>query len=126
MAIITLVTPIIVWAHYLLINYFERKAMAELSILLHPDCKESLRKDIHEFNRITHGRFNELQLLDYYLKIKGLQIVDLHTSSSSHVRNYLMKPTKIKLNYSETVIFYEKFLNMPQASGLDATCSFDL
>ncbi|MCQ2236917.1 MAG: hypothetical protein MJZ18_07980 [Bacteroidales bacterium] len=99
--------------------------MADLAMLLHPDGEETLAKDIQDFNRLTHGRFNNLQLLDYYLKIKGLQFVDLHTSSSNYVRTYLMKPTKIKLNYSETVLFYEKFLNMPQAMGINATSDFE-
>ncbi len=37
---------------------------------------------------------------------------------------YLMRPTKIKLNYSELVQFYEKYLNLPQATGIDATIDF--
>ncbi len=98
--------------------------MRELSAVLFTEGDNHKERVVQEMMKLTRGKYNRIQLLDYYLKIKGLHFVDLHTSSSRHVRSYLMRPTKIKLNYSELVQFYEKYLNLPQAQGIDATIDY--
>ncbi|MCQ2214419.1 MAG: hypothetical protein MJZ31_00685 [Bacteroidales bacterium] len=119
-----LIVPMVVWFRYLYINFRERTAMSELMSVLFPEGASQREPVVQDLIKLTKGKYNRIQLLDYFLKIKGLHLVDLHTSSSRHVRMYLMRPTKIKLNYSELVQFYEKYLNLPQATGIDATIDF--
>lgn len=123
-AILVLIVPMVVWFRYLYINFRERTAMSELMSVLFPEGASQREPVVQDLIKLTKGKYNRIQLLDYFLKIKGLHLVDLHTSSSRHVRMYLMSPTKIKLNYSELVQFYEKYLNLPQATGIDATIDF--
>ncbi|MCQ2200572.1 MAG: hypothetical protein MJZ27_00635 [Bacteroidales bacterium] len=123
--IIALLSPMLVWIHYIRANILDKRAEADLMSSLFPEGNEQCEKVINEMRKLTHNRFNRAQLLDYYLKIKGLQFIDLHTSSNRYVSDYLMRPTKIKLNYQELVQFYERYLNLPQSTGIDATTDFD-
>jgi hypothetical protein len=64
-------------------------------------------------HQITNNRFTDEQALDYFFKIKGLQVINLNDPISYWTRKYLLTPTKVKLNYFEQVKFYETFLNYP-------------
>ena len=55
--------------------------------------------------------------MDYYLKIKGLQAINLNDPVDFWTRQYLLQPTRIRLNYFEQVKFYETFLNYPEIQG---------
>lgn len=72
--------------------------------------KQDVLKTFHSF---TKHRFTDDQILDYFLKIKGLQNLSLSSKTDFWVRKYLLSPTKIKLNYFEQVKFYELFMNFP-------------
>lgn len=101
----------------------ERKAITEMCDKLFPEGDMQKESTIDDIYALTKGRFNRDDILDYYLKIKGLQILDLHANSDKYICAYLMKPTKIRLNYYEQVLFYERFLNYPQAEGVNAVNS---
>lgn len=68
---------------------------------------------------LTHNRFTEDEMLDYYLKIKGLQMIDMNSFNDSDMRKILMRPTLVRLQYRELVIFYEQFLNQSEAHGIN-------
>ena len=89
----------------------EKKATKDLSRYLFPKGEEQKRKALSTMEKITNGRFSETLMTDYFLKIKGLQRINMNDSVGFWTRKYLMTPTKIKLNYFEQVKFYEAFLN---------------
>lgn len=101
----------------LMLRYSEKKTIERLSAILFPSGEEQKNEVLNEIASITQNRFSREELLDYYLKIKGLQIIDLHAHSDSGIRDFLMKPTKVRLTYFEQVKFYENYLNYPQAVG---------
>lgn len=98
-------------------RWMENEAIARLIGILFPSGDEQMENTINDIDEMTHGRFTRDEILDYYLKIKGLQITDLHSNADSSIRSYLMKPTKVRLTYFEQVKFYEIYLNYPQAVG---------
>lgn len=114
-------------AAFLIINHrLKRRRIARrihteesLCAYLFPGDKTGSQIDelIADLHILTGGRFTNDEVLDYYLKIKGLQMVDLNTLSDDDVRKFLMEPTKVRLHYRELVSFYEKYLNQPQAKG---------
>ena len=98
----------------------EQEAITKMCDLIFPEGQSQRESTIDDIVTLTKGRFNREDILDYYLKIKGLQILDLHANSDKYISNYLLEPTKIRLNYYEQVIFYERYLNLPQAVGGNA------
>lgn len=98
-------------------NLSEKKTLQRLSDILFPLGETQKDETLNDMNEMTQGRFAREDLLDYYLKIKGLHIIDLHSHSDSGIRKFLMRPTKIRLSYFEQVKFYEIYLNYPQAVG---------
>jgi hypothetical protein len=91
----------------------EHKATKDLERHLFPNGDEQKQKVLKIMENITGNRFSESMLMDYFLKIKGLQIVNMNDPIDFWTRKYLMTPTKIRLNYFEQVKFYETFLNYP-------------
>lgn len=98
-------------------NVAERKAVLQLSKTLFPKGEKQKLDIIRNINHITNNRFTGEDILDYYLKIKGLQIINMNDPVDFWIRIYLMKPTHVRLNYFEQVKFYETFLNFPEAIG---------
>ncbi len=98
-------------------RWLENEAIVRLIKILFPSGDEQMENTINDIDEMTHGRFTRDEILDYYLKIKGLQITDLHSNADSSIRSYLMKQTKVRLTYFELVKFYEIYLNYPQAIG---------
>jgi len=117
-AVLTLLIVLIIYNIYT--RYREQQAIEKMCNLIFPDGNTQKETTLDDIMSLTKGRFNRDDLLDYYLKIKGLQILDLHTSEDKYISTYLMKPTKIRLNYYEQVLFYERYLNLPQAEGVNA------
>lgn len=95
----------------------DKDSIKQLCKMLFPEGDKQREIVLNEFAQLTNNHYNREDLLDYYLKIKGLQFIDLHANSNAMVRQYLMKPTKIRLKYIELVKFYERYLNYPQAIG---------
>jgi hypothetical protein len=96
----------------------EQQTITRMCDLIFPDGIEQKETILDDIADLTKGRFNREDILDYYLKIKGLQILDMHANGDKEISRYLMRPTKIRLNYYEQVIFYERYLNLPQAEGV--------
>ncbi|PZX11225.1 hypothetical protein LX69_03179 [Breznakibacter xylanolyticus] len=75
-------------------------------------CRNQVIQVIRE---ITLQRLSDEEALDYFLKIKGLQVVGLTGPVGYWMRRYLMTGTRARLTYFEQVKFYEAFLNfVPQ------------
>ncbi len=98
----------------------ESKAVKMLTDQLFPSGELQKELVIDEIMEMTKNRFPREDVLDYYLKIKGLHVLDLHTGVEANIREYLMCPTKIRLNYMELVRFYDKYLSFPEARGQKA------
>ena len=91
----------------------EHKATKDLERRLFPNGEEQKQKVLKIMEKITSGRFSESLMMDYFLKIKGLQIINMNDPVDFWTKKYLMTPTKMRLNYFEQVKFYETFLNYP-------------
>ncbi len=98
-------------------NISEKHTIERLINILFPLGESQMNETLNDIDEMTQKRFKREEILDYYLKIKGLQIIDLHANSDGGIRRFLMKPTKIRLTYFEQVKFYEIYLNYPQAVG---------
>ena len=91
----------------------EHKATKDLERRLFPNGEEQKQKVLEIMGNITSDRFSESLMMDYFLKIKGLQIINMNDPVDFWTKKYLMTPTKMRLNYFEQVKFYETFLNYP-------------
>lgn len=100
-----------------------RKEMAEAQLcrFLFPEGDEQKDEVVDKLMSMTSNKYSRDDMLDYYIKIKGLQLVDLMAYSNDRVSKYLMQPTRIHLDYSEVVLFYEEFLNYSQPKGVNAS-----
>lgn len=119
-AALILISATITFYHSLKLSHRDRTTKEKLCETLFPHGDEQRDQVMSEMAEFTQDRFSKNDLLDYYLKIKGLQIIDLHANGDIGIRHYLLQPTQIKLNYYEQVKFYEKYLNYPQATGINA------
>lgn len=95
----------------------EQKATKELEKRLFPNGEKQRNDVLMTMKAITNNRFSVPLMLDYFLKIKGLQIINLNDPVNFWVKKYLLSPTKMRLNYFEQVKFYETFLNYPEVIG---------
>ncbi|GEM_PF-1419651 len=100
-----------------LILIAERNASKHLEKVLFPNGTEEKSTILESLKKITKGKYTDDLLLDYFLKIKGLQVINMYDPVDFWTRKYLMSPTKLKLNYFEQVKFYETYLNYPQSSA---------
>ena len=98
-------------------NISERRAVNHLTAILFPLGTAQKENTIQDIERLTHSRFQRDELLDYFLKIKGLQTINLNDPVDFWTRRYLLQPTRIRLNYFEQVKLYETFLNYPEIQG---------
>ncbi len=92
----------------------EKRAIPKIEKILFDNpnyTKSSVLETIHQ---VTSKRLNDDLVLDYFYKIKGLQVLDINKPINFWLKIYLTSPTKIKLNYFEQVKFYETFLNYPK------------
>lgn len=95
----------------------QKKAIQRLSSLLFPQGTGQKEDILGRIEALTHHRFMRDDIMDYYLKIKGLQAINLNDPVDFWTRQYLLQPTRIRLNYFEQVKFYETFLNYPEIQG---------
>lgn len=97
-----------------------RRAIEKICGYLFPGDKDGLMRErvVRRMMTLTRGRFTEEEMLDYYLKIKGLQMIDMNSFNDNDMRKFLMRPTMVRLQYRELVIFYEQFLNQSEAHGI--------
>ncbi len=95
----------------------EQKATPKLEKVLFSEDLKNKRCIIEKLQRLTNKRLNDDLLLDYFLKIKGLQVLNINKPMNFWIKIYLKTPTKIKLNYFEQVKFYESFLNYPKINN---------
>jgi len=117
-ASIALLTGVSVWIYkFYLPTFIKGKAQAILLSLLFPGGKEQQAEVMKIFHQLTNQRFNDEQVLDYFVKIKGLQTLDLDIKANFWIKKYLLSPTDVKLNYFEQVKFYETFMNYPKSFG---------
>ncbi|WP_439183902.1 hypothetical protein [Carboxylicivirga taeanensis] len=94
----------------------ERNASKELEKVLFPGGNTEKEATLSSLQQITKNKYSKELLLDYFLKIKGLQVVNMYDPVNFWIRRFLMSPTKLKLNYFEQVKFYQSFLNYPESS----------
>jgi hypothetical protein len=114
--VIALSAAVYIWLHIRGLDFIaEKKAVNELEGILFPSGQEQKKTVITTIHQMTNQRLTDEEALDYFLKIKGLQVINLHDPISYWTRKYLMSSTKTKLNYFEQVRFYEAFLNYPEA-----------
>lgn len=115
-AIIGLLTAIAVPMYRIYFPAFtKKKAHASLLDLLFPGGQEQKENVMQVFHQLTNQRFSDDQILDYFIKIKGLQTLDLGVKANFWIKKYLLSPTDVKLNYFEQVKFYETFMNYPKS-----------
>jgi hypothetical protein len=94
-----------------------RKAASQLEKQLFPEGSEQKAEVIKCCRELTGARFSDEDILDYFMKMKGLQVVDINSRTNFWLKKYLFSPAPIKLNYFEQVKFYELFLNFPEKSS---------
>lgn len=117
LVLVTLIAATFVWFHVRGLDLIaEKKAMKELEHMLFNSGSSQKSNVIESIHKMTNFRLTDEEALDYFLKIKGLQVINLHDPINYWTRKYLMSSTKTKLNYFEQVRFYEAFLNYPEAS----------
>ena len=94
--------------------YTKKRAQAVLLDILFPGGESQKDEVLRTFHQFTNNRFSQDQILDYFIKIKGLQTLNLNVKSNFWIKKYLLSPTDVKLNYFEQVKFYETFMNYPK------------
>lgn len=95
------------------LEIIKKKASRQLEEILFPKGEHQKHEMLQTFRLITNDRFSDTEMLDYFLKIKGLQNIDINSETNFWIKKYLFHPTAIKLNYFEQVNFYKTFLNYP-------------
>ena len=84
-----------------------------LENILFPDGNIQKRKVIETFNDITNNNYSEEEIVDFFLKEKGLQLLSINHDLSTSVKKYIRQDTLIDLNYFERVKFHKVFINYP-------------
>ena len=88
-----------------------KKALEILEEILFPNGESQKNKVIETFRRITKRQLTKNEMLDYFIKEKGIQLISIDTDFSDSVKKYLMKPSLVELDYFEKVKFHEAFIN---------------
>lgn len=91
----------------------EKKAIPKIENILFKSKKYNKSRVLDVIHELTSNRLNDEMVMDYFYKIKGLQVIN-NKPINFWIKIYLTSPTKIKLNYFEQVKFYETFLNFPK------------
>ena len=91
----------------------KKKATKQLESYLFPNGNQQKSEIIRYCKELTGSRFKDEEILDYFIKMKGLHIVNPR-KTNFWVKKYLLTPAPIKLNYFEQVRFYEMFLNFEE------------
>jgi len=92
----------------------EKNAIPKIETVLFTEGKQKKSSVMDAIHQLTSGRLSDELAMDYFYKIKGLQVLNINKPMNFWVKIYLTTPTKVKLNYFEQVKFYETFLNYPK------------
>jgi len=95
----------------------KKRAIKALEKILFPNGESQKNKVVEVFKKITQRQFTEEEILDFFIKEKGIQFMSINTEFSSSLKKYLMRPTLVELNYFEKVKFHETFINYPRNFG---------
>jgi len=95
----------------------EKRAIPKMEKILFDKLTYTKKNVLETIHQVTSKRLNDDLVLDYFYKIKGLQVLDINKPINFWLKIYLTSPTKIKLNYFEQVKFYETFLNYPKVNN---------
>ena len=109
---------------YSLRLYAEQHTRRTLEGKLFPEGQTQKEQIIESLDIITKRKYSQDQLLDYFLKIKGLQAFSLTNPENFCMRRFLQSPTMLKLNYFEQIKFYETFLHYPNLVRSDINQDF--
>ncbi|MFO8000048.1 MAG: hypothetical protein R6U46_02310 [Marinilabilia sp.] len=93
-----------------------KKATTQLDNMLFPEGPRQKSEVLEICKELTGSRFSDEEILEYFRKMKGLQIVNINSQTNFWIKKYLFTPAPVKLNYFEQVKFYEAFLNFPVES----------
>lgn len=91
----------------------EKRALPKVEKVLFAEDERKKEKILQNIHSLTNHRLSDEIAIDYFYKIKGLQVLSINQPLNFWVKAYLTTPTKVKLNYFEQVKFYEVFLNYP-------------
>lgn len=91
----------------------EKRALPKIEKVLFARDERKKEKILQNIHSLTNHRLSDEIAIDYFYKIKGLQVLSISQPLNFWVKAYLTTPTKVKLNYFEQVKFYEAFLNYP-------------
>jgi len=113
-AIIIGVVTTIVFTHKPILRLIaEKRALPKIEGFLFAQKQQNKTQVLKDIHTLTNHRLSDEMVMDYFYKIKGLQVVNINQPTNFWVKMYLTTPTKVKLNYFEQVKFYETFLNYP-------------
>jgi hypothetical protein len=101
-------------ANWIFLTAKRSKASETLENILFPEGNIQKRKVIDAFNTITNEDYSNEEILDFFMKEKGLQLISINTDLPPSVKKYIRKDTLIDLNYFERVKFHEVFINYPR------------
>lgn len=91
-----------------------RKAITLLEENYFVEEKKRKKEILYKFSEMTNFKYSDDELVDYYLKIKGLQNLNKVESSNFWIKHYLSQKTDIKLSYYEQRSFIKAF-NRPRS-----------
>ncbi len=94
----------------------EKRAIPKIEKILFDNPEYTKTSVLETIHQVTSKRLSDDMVLDYFYKIKGLQVLNINKPINFWLKIYLTSPTKVKLNYFEQVKFYETFLNYPKIS----------
>ena len=92
----------------------KKRADKALNEILFPNGDSQKSKVIEAFKKITKRQFTNDEILDFFTKEKGMQLMSINPDFQESLKKYILKPTLVELNYFERVKFHETFINYPK------------
>lgn len=91
----------------------QRKGIALLEIIYFTKDAKLKEEVLNKLKEITNHQYTDLELTDYFLKIKGLQNFNKDGHTNFWINLYLKRKTAIKLDYFEQYNFFKAFKEFP-------------
>ena len=98
------------WLFYKVVR---KKGIALLEKIYFADDPKLKDEVLDKLKKITSYQYTELELTDYFLKIKGLQNFNKDGNTNIWIRLYLKQKAAIKLDYFEQYNFFKAFKDFP-------------
>lgn len=98
------------WLFYKLI---QKKGIAHLGKIYFMEDPKLKNEILTKLKEITKNQYSDLELTDYFLKIKGLQNFNKDRNTSFWINRYLKQKAAIKLDYFEQCDFFKAFKDIP-------------